>query len=125
MEVWVHTFGRIKADSGASHMITNLNPLKQCFDLPHFKADHWGTLLQTLPSMASPHMGGHRGPMQLVLPLGTTSRSSKLGPSADSDGCILIPWLTLSSELQPSLNYEAGEGDYIPPTLEYLDASNS
>ena len=29
-------------------MITNLKPLNKCFDLPHFKADHWGTVLQTL-----------------------------------------------------------------------------
>ena len=47
-KVWVHTFGRPKASSGALRMITNLRPLNQCFDNPHFKADHWGTVVETL-----------------------------------------------------------------------------
>jgi hypothetical protein len=46
--VWTHIFSRPKAGSTSLRMITNLKPLNYCISQPHFKADTWNTVLETV-----------------------------------------------------------------------------
>ena len=114
-KVWVQTFGRTKTNSGATHMITNLKPLNNCFHL------HTSRLSTGAPS----YRPYPRGPTTLGKSPWTYTTGSSTWPYThkhnNGSECAhyRLPTNSLAyPHLQPILDDQTSKGDYLPPMLE-------